>query len=243
MLSIAARSAVRRLDELPGARVRRVRRAASAAAARAVPRASRSADRRSPREIGVRTIDVDEIAGTAVGTSVRRGADFLPLRPFRTRNWQARWQRIRQAIDRLTILPPIDVFRYDDRYWVQDGHNRVAAAKYGGQIQIDANVVDLVPPGEVSTQRRRHPGPGAHRQPRIAHGRGRAAGRRSHPRGPDRRGPGSRRDPADLRSLARRPAVPRPRGTVHSPARRVGHARAGHGGRGEPPGDSPRSTP
>ena len=29
----------------------------------------------------------------------------------------------------------------------------MAAAKYGGQVQIDANVVDLVPPGEVSTER------------------------------------------------------------------------------------------
>jgi hypothetical protein len=148
----AARSAVRRLDELPGARVRRVRRAGR----QPLPELYRvhpEARTASPREIGVRTIDVDEIAGTAVGTSIRRGADFLPLRPFRTRNWQARWQRIRQAIDRLTILPPIDVFRYDDRYWVQDGHNRVAAAKYGGQVQIDANVVDLVPPGEVSTER------------------------------------------------------------------------------------------
>jgi len=148
----AGRSAGRHWDELPGARVRPVRRACR----QPLPELYRvhpEARTASPREIGVRTIDVDEIAGTAVGTSVRRGADFLPLRPFRTRNWQARWQRIRQAIDRLTILPPIDVFRYDDHYWVQDGHNRVAAAKYGGQVQIDANVVDLVPPGEVSTQR------------------------------------------------------------------------------------------
>ncbi len=76
--------------------------------------------------------------GTAVGGGDQRGGDFLPLRPFRGRNWTARWQRLRQAQDRLAVLPPIDVVKYADRYWVVDGHNRVALALYGGQLEIDA---------------------------------------------------------------------------------------------------------
>ena len=147
-----AQDAARRWDERAGARVRRVRRMG------AQPLASLydlhpDARRASPREIGLKTIGLDEIAGTAVGGAVQRGGDFLPLKPFRSMNWTARWQRLRQAGDRLTILPPIDVVRYDDRYWVLDGHNRVALGLYAGQIGIDANVVELVPPGTRASER------------------------------------------------------------------------------------------
>ena len=141
-----ARSAARRWDERPGARVRRVRQAGH----RSLPYlydVHPEARNASPRELGIRTIDVDDIAGTAVGGVTQRGGDFLPLKPFRSQNWQARWQRLRAAQDRLTILPPIDVLRFGDAYWVLDGHNRVAAGKYAGQVGVDANVVELVPLG------------------------------------------------------------------------------------------------
>jgi hypothetical protein len=133
----------RRLDELPGIRARRLRRLAR----NPLPylyEVHPEARQANPRELGIQTISVDEIAGTAVGPPGQRGKDFLPPRPLRTENWRYRWQRIRAAIDRLTILPPIDVQRYAGAYWVLDGHNRVAAALYVGQREIDANVVELV---------------------------------------------------------------------------------------------------
>jgi hypothetical protein len=150
-----ARAAAGRWDERPGARVRRLRRLSREPLPYlyAVHPGARSA---APRELGIETIDVESIAGTAVGGVTQRGRDFLPLRPFRSQNWTARWQRIRQAIDRLTVLPPIDVVRYGDDYWVLDGHNRVAAALYAGQIGIDANVVELVPPGASPSSRPGH---------------------------------------------------------------------------------------
>jgi hypothetical protein len=148
----AARSAVRRWEERPGARVRRVRHMAQEPL-RYLYDVHPEARDASPRELGIRTIDVDQIAGTAVGGVTQRGGDFLPLKPFRSPNWQARWQRIRAAQDRLAVLPPIDLLRFGDEYWVLDGHNRVAAALYAGQVGIDANVVELVPLGGHPSER------------------------------------------------------------------------------------------
>ncbi len=137
--------------ERPGARVRRVRRMGK----RSLPYlydVHPDARLARPVEVGLRTLDIEEIAGTAVGGGAQRGGDFLPLKPSRTKNWQARWQRLRKAQDRLAVLPPIDVFKFGGRYWVVDGHNRVALALYGGQVAIDSNVIELVPLGERRTE-------------------------------------------------------------------------------------------
>jgi hypothetical protein len=105
------------------------------------------ARRALPHPLGLRTIPVAEIAGSAVEPT-QRGGDFLPLPDLRTGDWAARWQRLGWANERLAYLPPIEVVRYGDRYWVMDGHNRVALALYEDQPEIDANVVDLHLPGE-----------------------------------------------------------------------------------------------
>jgi hypothetical protein len=145
----AAQATARRLDELPGARVRRLRRMAREPLPYLydVHPEARNA---IPRQLGTRTIDVATIAGTAVGPARQRGMDFLPPKPFRSLNWQGRWQRVRGASERLVVLPPIDVVRFGNRYWVVDGHNRVAAALYNGQLAIDANVVELGPTDPTS---------------------------------------------------------------------------------------------
>jgi hypothetical protein len=101
----------------------------------------------SRRQLGLRTIPVGEIVGTAVEGGAQRGVDFLPLRHLRSRNWRARYQRIRAAQEHLAVLPPIDVLQTDEGYWVVDGHNRVAAAMAGGQDEIDALVTHVHLPG------------------------------------------------------------------------------------------------
>ena len=149
----AVDAATTRWAERPGARVRHLRSRAKTPL-RSLFDEFPEARRASPRERGVRPIPVDEIVGTAVGGGSQRGSDFLPLKPFRSANWAARWQRIRAAVDGLATLPPIDVYRYRDGYWVVDGHNRVAAALYAGQVEIDANVIELIPPGGVRVEER-----------------------------------------------------------------------------------------
>jgi hypothetical protein len=110
------------------------------------------ARRASLRELGVQTVPLDKIRGTAVAGSTQRGGDFLPLRGLRGANWEGRWQRIRRAVDTLQTLPPVDLMKYGDEYWVVDGHNRVGAAKYAGQVGIDASVVELRTPGMPRSQ-------------------------------------------------------------------------------------------
>jgi hypothetical protein len=137
----------RSISERPGMRVRRVRRRA----ADPLPYlndAHPDVRLAHPVQVGLRTIPVEEIAGTAVGGGDQRGGDFLPLKPFRGGNWLARWQRLNRAQDSLAILPPIEVVKHGGRYWVIDGHNRVGLALYTGQPEIDATIVEHVMPGE-----------------------------------------------------------------------------------------------
>ncbi len=106
----------------------------------------------TPQEIGVRFVPLDEIAGTAVAGATQRGGDFLPLRQFRSENWHSRWQRIQRANEQLIPLPPVDLVKYGDAYWIEDGHNRVAAALYAGGAGVDAVVRELVPLGGRRTE-------------------------------------------------------------------------------------------
>ena len=98
------------------------------------------------RRIGLRSVPLDRIVGTTRHPS-QNTADFLPLPRLRGENWRARWQRITGAVDRLAMLPPIELVQVGDEYWVVDGHNRVAAALQAGGIEIDADVTQLLVPG------------------------------------------------------------------------------------------------
>ena len=101
----------------------------------------------APRlRIGLRSVDLDCIVGTMRHPS-QNTADFLPLPHLRGQNWQGRWQRITRAMDRLERLPPVDLVQVGDDYYVVDGHNRVAAARRAGGLEIDADVTQLRLPG------------------------------------------------------------------------------------------------
>jgi len=93
---------------------------------------------------------VGDILGTAVEGPSQRGGDFLPLGDRRSDDWRSRWQRILSANERLEALPPVELIKFGDGYWVVDGHNRVAAALYTGQDEVDAVVQELRLPGMPS---------------------------------------------------------------------------------------------
>ena len=101
------------------------------------------------RAVGIRSVPIDRIVGTLRNPS-QNTADFLPLPRLRGQNWRGRWQRINRAMDRLAMLPPVDLVQVGDDYFVEDGHNRVAAARHADAVEIDANVTQLLLPGVKS---------------------------------------------------------------------------------------------
>ena len=96
----------------------------------------------SERDLGIKPIPIASIVGT-----VDRRTDFD--RGFRPRSSRTRmrFERIAEAARRGVALPPIDVYRIGDLYFVRDGHHRVAVARAQGRDTIDARVVDVATRG------------------------------------------------------------------------------------------------
>ncbi|HOJ92309.1 MAG TPA: DUF4032 domain-containing protein [Dictyoglomaceae bacterium] len=92
------------------------------------------------RDLGYQTIEVDKIVG-----SVGRYRDFdEEFRPLKTSSIN-RLQELENAILRGKVLPPIEVYKIKDEYYVVDGNHRVAVARKLGQKEIDAHVIEYIP--------------------------------------------------------------------------------------------------
>lgn len=99
---------------------------------------------------GVREIPVDRIVGSAAPDFKSGDFDpgFLPI----NRRMRERWSRIYQEMVEGGELPPIDVYKVDDNYYVIDGHHRVSVARNLGRPTLDARVINVrtrapLPPG------------------------------------------------------------------------------------------------
>jgi hypothetical protein len=95
--------------------------------------------RRGERSLGLQTIPLDSIVGTVDSTR-----DFD--RRFRPTNGRVRerWERLALAQRRGEPIPPIDVYRVGDLYFVVDGHHRVSIALATGATTIEANVTEVL---------------------------------------------------------------------------------------------------
>jgi hypothetical protein len=83
----------------------------------------------------LRVIPLVEIVGTLEPT-ISFDAAFRPASEF----VRARWERIALAHYRGAALPPIDVLRHQDGYYVIDGRHRVSVARALGHRDIEARV-------------------------------------------------------------------------------------------------------
>ena len=111
-------------------------------AARAGPLAQRS--------LGLRTVEVPRIVGS-VGRAQELGENFRPLK--HERSDEQRYERVLNAIRNGVGLPPVELYKLGFGYYVLDGNHRVAAARETGQEEIDAEVTEFIPLGDLEAQR------------------------------------------------------------------------------------------
>lgn len=82
-------------------------------------------------------IEVSRIVGSA-GKAARLDEAF---RPPRAGTLRARLQAIEHRLQAGETVPPITVYELGGRYFVIDGHKRVAAAKAVGVEYLDATII------------------------------------------------------------------------------------------------------
>jgi hypothetical protein len=86
---------------------------------------------------GVRPIPVSSIVGT-VDRNGDFDRDFLPRRFA----MEGRWNRVEQVVEGGTA-PPIVVYELEGRYFLVDGHHRVAIARQRGIEYLDAEITSI----------------------------------------------------------------------------------------------------
>jgi ParB-like nuclease domain len=91
---------------------------------------------RNPSELEV---PIRDIVGAVDGAAGKFDRDFLPT----DERSRGRFQAIVTARQNGAAVPPIEVYRWHGRYYVADGHHRVAAARALGEESIAAYVTEL----------------------------------------------------------------------------------------------------
>jgi ParB-like chromosome segregation protein Spo0J len=88
-------------------------------------------------------MDRTEVPLQAIVGSFERCADytrsFLPLKDHD----QPRWTRVEQAFVQSKPLPPIQVMKVEQAYFVVDGHHRVSVARQLGLSHLEAEVLQV----------------------------------------------------------------------------------------------------
>jgi hypothetical protein len=84
---------------------------------------------------GVQTVRIKQILGSE-GRADEFDDAFHPSQP----HTEQRWRGIAQAWLDGANLPPVELIRIGETYYVRDGHHRISVAKALGQREIDAIV-------------------------------------------------------------------------------------------------------
>ncbi|MEE9401777.1 MAG: transcriptional regulator, partial [Desulfobacteria bacterium] len=92
---------------------------------------------------GIQDIEVARIRG-----SVGRYRDFTSAFLPRRNHLRERWERVNRMVStyNITPMPPIEVYRVGDAYFVVDGNHRVSNARQEGMKTIAAYVCEFVTP-------------------------------------------------------------------------------------------------
>ncbi len=87
---------------------------------------------------GLQDIEVAKIVGS-VGRYNDFTRDFLP----RSNEMRERWSRVYASMNSMVGVPPIEVYKVGDVYFVRDGNHRVSVARQLGAETIQAHVTEL----------------------------------------------------------------------------------------------------
>jgi nucleotide-binding universal stress UspA family protein len=94
---------------------------------------------RSRTDAGIQTIPLEAIVGSA-GRYTEFTRTFLP----RKTEDRQRWARVKAAfMDPSSVLPPIEVYKVGQVYFVIDGNHRVSIARQEGFKAIEAHVIEF----------------------------------------------------------------------------------------------------
>jgi hypothetical protein len=90
---------------------------------------------------GIHEIPLNRVVGSAAPPGKAGDFDpgFLPI----DRRLRDRWTRIYRAMVEGEELPPIDVYKVGDNYYVIDGHHRVSVARSLGRGVLNARVIEV----------------------------------------------------------------------------------------------------
>jgi hypothetical protein len=88
---------------------------------------------------GVQTVPLDKIIGTATLRFHDFDRAFLPT----SDRIQERWRRVDEAWYEDVHLPPVQLYKVGDAYFVRDGHHRISVAREKGQEFIEAEVIEV----------------------------------------------------------------------------------------------------
>lgn len=89
-------------------------------------------------EMGTQFVPIAKIVG-----SVGRYQDFTRTFLPRTNVNQERWARVDTAMNSLEGVPPVELFKIGDTYFVRDGNHRVSVARANGATHIEAYVTEV----------------------------------------------------------------------------------------------------
>jgi hypothetical protein len=99
---------------------------------------------------GLQTVPLNQIVG-----SEGRYSDFDQAFFPRQTQTKERWLSINQAHYQDVSLPPVELFKMSQVYFVRDGNHRVSVARAHGQEFIDAYVIELDLPVLVELSERK----------------------------------------------------------------------------------------
>lgn len=87
---------------------------------------------------GLQDIPLEKIIGS-VGRYKDFTATFLP----RSNEMKDRWSRVYASVNSMMGVPPIEVYKIGEAYFVRDGNHRVSVARQIGAKTIQAHVTEL----------------------------------------------------------------------------------------------------